>query len=746
MSLTQAARPAGHDGHDHSDTTPQMLQIGGMSCATCAQKIEKALRKVPGVTAARVNFATNQAAVSAEGVASDALLDAVKRAGYSAQPVDHHAGHMHDHGVGEDPRRAMLIVIGAWLFAGPFVLDMVWRLISGAHVLPPIAQWALASVVVFGFGARFFSASWRALKALSGNMDLLVVLGTTAAYLLSAAIVLGLVPGAHAAHDLYFEAAAVVTAMVLTGRWLEGRAKHATTEAIRALEALRPATARVLREGREQEVKLEDVVRGDIVLLRPGETVPVDGVILSGTSALDESLLSGESMPVEKAVGDSVVGGSRNGDGALKLRATGVGAGSRLSAIVRLVEQAQSTRMPVEALVDRISAIFVPAMVLVAIGTLVGWLLAGAPLVQAIVYAVTVLVIACPCALGLATPTVVAVGLGIAARRGILIRDAAALENLARADLVAFDKTGTLTEGRPKVVATLPATGVAEQEVLRLAASLQQGSEHPLAKAMRQAASGALPTASDFQALRGAGATARVDGRALAIGNRALMERYGVDIAPLQLQAQQHEAEGQTVVFLADVEARRALGALAIADRPRATSHQAVAELARLGVKSMMLSGDNQVTANAVARGLGIEQVRAEVTPERKAAEIEALKGSGARVAMVGDGVNDAPALAAAMAGIAMGGGSDVAVAAAHVALLREEPLLVPQAIELARRIRRKIAQNLFWAFVYNIAAVPLAALGLLDPVIAGAAMALSSVSVVLNALTLRLGEGRRRA
>jgi Cu+-exporting ATPase len=730
-----------HTLHSGPASPPHMLRIGGMSCATCAGRVEKALRTVPGVNAASVNFATNQASVSGVDVADSALVAAVKHAGYSAQPVEHHATHMHDHGAEERPRRAVLLVIGAWLFALPFVADMIWRLISGQHALPPLLQWGLATVVVFGFGAQFFTASWRALKALTGNMDLLVALGTTAAYLLSAAIVVGAVPGSH--HDLYFEAAAVVVAMVLTGRWLENRAKYATSSAIRALEALRPATARVRRDGAEREVPVDQVVPGDTVLLRPGESVPVDGEIVSGRSAVDESLLSGESMPVEKSVGDAVIGGSRNGDGALELRATAVGANSRLSGIVRLVEQAQATRMPIEALVDRISAVFVPAMVVVALLTFAGWWLTGAPVTQAIVYAVTVLVIACPCALGLATPTVVAVGLGIAARRGILIRDAAALQTLALTKLAVFDKTGTLTEGKPRLVAALP-VGVAEEELLRLAAAAQQGSEHPLAHAMREAAPGAVPPVTDFQAQRGAGVLATVEGRKLAIGNRALMQRFAIEIVVLDEAARRHETQGETVVFVADTGARQLLGALAIADRPREHSAAAIAALKTNGIATMMLSGDNRATASAIAARLGIDDVQAEVTPEHKSQAIAALKATGRKVVMVGDGVNDAPALAAADVGIAMGGGSDVALAAAHVALLREEPLLVPQAIQLARRIKRKVAQNLFWAFVYNIAAVPLAALGLLDPVIAGAAMALSSVSVVLNALSLRWTEERK--
>jgi len=741
MALAQAVDRAGygvaHDVHD--------LAIAGMTCATCAGRVEKALARIPGVIAVSVNLATERAHVETiAGLAGvGELRAAVEAAGYQASALESDAADRK----AEGRWRTLWPVLGAWVFTIPFLADMVYRLAVGHHALSPWAQLALAAPVQFVFGARFYVAAFKALRARTGNMDLLVALGTSAAFLLSLAMMLGLVAGDDAAHpDLYFEASAVVIAMVLLGRFLEGRAKHATTEAIRALEALRPSTARVRRGEAWVEIPAAELQSNDIVLVRPGEDVPADGEIVSGASSFDESLLTGESIPVSKRAGDVVVGGSGNGEGAVEIRVAAVGSGSRLSRIVRLVEQAQATRMPVQALVDRISAVFVPAVLGVALVTLVVWLLFGATVEAAIVAAVSVLVIACPCALGLATPTVVAVGLGMAARRGILIRDAGALQALADVKLVAFDKTGTLTEGRPRVVGTILAGAETEDGLRLLAAAAQQGSEHPLARAMREAAGDeTLPALDAFKAVAGAGLLATVSGARVAIGNRVLMRDSGIDVGAIERDVAARESRGETVVFLARLAPDPALlGAIALADRPRESARQAVGALQGLGVKVLMLSGDNARTAQAIARDLGIDDVRAEVTPERKGGVIETLKRDFGVVAMVGDGVNDAPALAVASVGIAMGGGSDVAVAAAQAALLRDDPLLVAQAVVLSRRIRSKIAQNLFWAFAYNVVGIPLAALGLLSPVIAGAAMALSSVSVVANALTLRIGERRQ--
>ncbi len=740
-ALVAAIEKAGYGvAHEQRD-----IAIAGMTCATCAGRVEKALARVPGVIAASVNLATERAHVERiAGLAGDdELRAAVEAAGYGASMAETEA-----RPVQPSRWRDLWPLLGAWACALPFLVDMVYRLIVGHHALSPWVQLALAAPVQFVFGARFYVAAFKALRARTGNMDLLVALGTTAAFALSLAIMLGLVGAHDAAHpELYFEAAAVVIAMVLLGRYLEGRAKHATTEAIRALEALRPTMARVRREGEWVEVPAAELRSNEIVLVRPGEDVPADGEIVSGASSFDEAMLTGESAPVARSVGDTVIGGTSNGEGAVEIRVAAVGAGSRLSRIVRLVEQAQATRMPVQALVDRISAVFVPVVLAIAVATLIGWLALGYSTEAAIVAAVSVLVIACPCALGLATPTVVAVGLGMAARRGILVRDAAALQALAEVKMVAFDKTGTLTEGRPHLVDVQTTDAIGGDDLRRLVAAVQQGSEHPLARAMRESVpASSLPVVTDFKAATGSGVLARVDGQRLAIGNRALMQAHGIDVAALERFASEREARGETVVFAARLEPQPVLlGALSLADRPRPAAREAVAALRALGVRVAMLSGDNARTAAAIAADLGIDDVRAEVTPERKASVIGELKRQHGVVAMAGDGVNDAPALAAASVGIAMGGGSDVAVAAAQAALLRDDPLLVPQAVTLSRRIRAKIAQNLFWAFAYNVVGIPLAALGLLSPVIAGAAMALSSVSVVANALTLRLGDGRQR-
>jgi len=710
-----------------------------MTCATCAGRVEKALRAVSGVVSASVNLATERAHVETlAGVAGEAaLIDAVVRAGYGAALL------AETKPAAKSPWLGLGTVIGAWILTAPFLVDMIYRLIVGHHFMSPWLQLALATPVQFVFGARFYIAAFKALRARTGNMDLLVALGTTAAFGLSVAMMAGLIATHDPAHaELYFEAAAVVIAMVLLGRHLEARAKRATTEAIRALEALRPATARVRRGEAWVDVAVEQLQTNDIVLVRPGEDVPADGEIVSGASSFDEALLTGESLPVEKTVGDSVVGGSSNGDGAVEIRVTTVGAGSRLSRIVRLVEQAQSTRLPVQATVDRVSAVFVPMVLRIAALTLVGWLIAGASIETAIVAAVSVLVIACPCALGLATPAAVAVGLGMAARRGILVRDAAALETLATIEVVAFDKTGTLTEGKPRVVGIV-ARDIAEAELLRLAAAAQQGSQHPLAKAMRDAAgSQALPPVGAFMSVPGAGLRATVEDQAIVIGNRNLMLDSGVDTAALESEAAARESQGETVTFVGRMSPQpQLLGIIAIADQARATAAETVRALKDLNIRVVMLSGDNKRTAQAIGARLGIDDIRAEVTPERKAGEIAALIEEHGMTAMIGDGVNDAPALAAASVGIAMGGGSDVAVAAAQAALLRDDPMLVVQAIRLSRRIVRKIRQNLFWAFAYNVVGIPLAAFGLLSPMLAGTAMALSSVSVVANALLLRSGE-----
>ena len=711
------------------------LRISDMTCASCVARVEKALLKVPGVLSAQVNLATESATVSvAKGSVSAAqLLQAVTAAGYGASLITDTAP------PAEKPKNDWWPVAVAAILSAPLVAQMFGMLFGEHWMLNGWLQLALATPVQFWLGARFYRAGWSALKARTGNMDLLVALGTSAGYGLSLYQLIA--HGAHTTH-LYFEASAVVITLVLLGKWLEVRAKRQTTEAIRALNALRPNIARVRRGHQEIELPIAEVIVGDIVVVRPGERIPVDGEIIEGASHVDESLITGESLPVEKRVGDQVIGGSMNAEGLLLMRTRAVGAETALARIVRLVESAQAKKAPIQRLVDRVSAVFVPIVIGIALLTLLGWGFGTGAWQTAILNAVAVLVIACPCALGLATPTAIMAGTGVAARHGILIKDAEALETAHALTIVAFDKTGTLTEGKPTLTAAEAANASTRMELLTLAAAVQAGSEHPLAKAVVAAARAeniSIPEARDVRALPGRGMAATVGGADLRLGSTRLMQELGLDLGVLAARGQALQAEGKTVSWLARIDGTpRLLGVLAFGDTVKANAKSAIAGLHAQGVRSIMLTGDNRGSAQTVARELGIDEIRAEVLPGDKADIIAGLKSGNARVAMVGDGINDAPALAAADVGMAMATGTDVAMHAAGISLMRGDPPLVADAIAISRRTYRKIRQNLFWAFIYNVVGIPLAALGLLNPVIAGAAMAFSSVSVVGNALLLR--------
>ena len=581
-----------------------------------------------------------------------------------------------------------------------------------------------------------------ALRARTGNMDLLVAIGTTAAYGLSLYQLIAGAMLAIAGH-YYFEASAVVITLILLGKWLEGRAKRQTGEAIRALIALRPDRARVVGpDGNEREVALSTVRTGDRVRVRPGERIPVDGLLIDGDTSVDEAMLTGECLPVAKAAGDKITGGSMNGEGLILVETTAVGTETTLARIVRLVESAQGAKAPIQRLVDRVSSVFVPIVLVIAALTLAGWLLTGAGAEIAILNAVAVLVIACPCALGLATPTAIMAGTGVAARAGVLIKDAEALETAHRINVVAFDKTGTLTEGKPALLAGEPADGISRGDLIALAAALQAGSEHPLARAVETWAKveNVQPASADgMRGLPGRGVAARARGRELILGSTRLMEEEGIDLMALSGEAVRLEAEGRTVSWLAELAPkRRLLGLLAFGDEVKNTAGAALAALHDRGVRTVMLTGDNAGSARVAAGRLGIDDFVAGVLPEGKSDAVAGLRGAGRTVAMVGDGVNDAPALAAADVGIAMSTGSDVAMHAAAITLMRGDPRLVADAIDISKRTYAKIRQGLFWAFIYNLVGIPLAALGYLSPIIAGAAMALSSVSVIANALTLR--------
>jgi Cu+-exporting ATPase len=727
------------------------LQIDGMTCASCVGRVEKALARVPGTSAVSVNLATNTAQLQRlAGSADDAtLLAAVQRAGYTAtRPTDAQAApatHRGDDGW----RVAVAAVLSA-----PLVLPMAGDLIGAHWMLPALWQWLLATPVLFYFGARFFKAGWAALRNGAGNMDLLVATGTSAAYGLSLAL---WAQDPEGMPHLYFESAAVVITLVLFGKWLEARAKRRTLVALDGLRALRPDTARLRRDGEEVTVPLAQVQPGDTVLVRPGERLPTDGIVLEGRSHLDESLLTGESLPVARQPGDRVTGGAINGEGLLAVRTTAVGAASMLSQIMQMVESAQAKKAPIQQTVDKVAAVSVPAVFGAALLTLLGWgLFTDAGWATSLIHAVSVLVIACPCALGLATPATLMVGTGLAARHGILVRDAQALELMRDVAVVAFDKTGTLTEGRPTLVdaTATPALPGGRAELLALAAALQAASEHPLARAVVQAAQAEGATrllADNPQAVAGRGITGTVAGRVLQLGSSVWMAELGLVDSALQAQAQAWAAQGRSVAWLAEAtqagQPPRALGLLAFGDHAKPGAAAAVAALKREGIRVVLVSGDNRGAAEALARQVGftdMADVRAEVLPGDKAKVIAALRAGlapGQRVAMVGDGVNDAPALAAADVGLAMahadGGATDVAMQTAGLTLLRGDPVLVVQALQLSRAITRRIRQNLFWAFAYNVVGIPLAAFGLLSPVVAGAAMALSSVSVVSNALLL---------
>ena len=704
------------------------LAIEGMTCASCVSRVEGALSKMSGVSGVSVNLANERATVTYDVAALVDLVRAVQKAGFAASVIENAQsfGKADDEKAAKRLRLDLLNLAFAVALTTPLWAQMVWGFLGTHWMLPGLSQLALASLVQFWAGARFYPPAWKALRAGSGNMDLLVVMGTTAAWGLSAARVQNMSSG-----HLYFEASATVITLVLLGRFFESRAKRGTTGAIRALMKLRPETAVVLSDdGQEVEIPASQVKSGDTLVIRPGARVPVDGEMIFGQTHMDESLLTGESLPVAKDIGDTVTGGAINADGLVRIKATRVGQDSTLAGIIKLIQNAQASKAPVQRLVDKIAAVFVPVVVVIALVTWAGWTLAGVGWEVGLINAVTVLVIACPCALGLATPTAIMVGTGVAAKHGILIKDAAALENAHRVTTVVFDKTGTLTQGKPRVVHIEGA-----DQILRLAATAQQGSEHPLAKAVLDRAGDLdLAELDSFKAHPGLGVEAAFGDHTIRIGNRAFLGK--VDGAHLETAAQDLESQGNTVMWVTDGGVL--LGFIAVGDVARGTSAAAIAGLKRRSIRPVMLTGDNARTASAMASSLGLEDVIAEVMPDGKADQVKRLQGEGGVVAMVGDGVNDAPALAQADVGIALGSGTDVAMHSAAITLMRAEPTLVADALSVSGATVRKIRQNLFWAFFYNVVALPLAAAGILTPAIAGAAMALSSVSVVSNSLLLK--------
>ena len=734
-ALVDAVQQAGYNVPAHS----LELDVAGMTCASCSGRVEKALSKVPGVERVSVNLANERAHIELLGHVDPArLIDAVNQAGYSASL--HQANNLQ--AVQDDQhkrlQRERWALVLAIVLALPLVLPMLLMPLGIHWMLPAWAQFVLATPVQFVLGARFYRAAWKAVKAGAGNMDLLVALGTSAGYGLSLYEWAIAAPGT--TPHLYFEASAVVIALVLLGKYLESRAKRQTASAIRALEALRPERALRVVDGQEQDVAISDLRLNDLVLVKPGERFPVDGEVVEGQSHADEALISGESLPVPKQPGDKVTGGAINGEGRLVIKTLALGTETVLARIIRLVEDAQAGKAPIQKLVDKVSQVFVPVVLLIALATLLGWWLYGAPIETALINAVAVLVIACPCALGLATPTAIMAGTGVAARFGILIKDAEALERAHEVSAVVFDKTGTLTSGTPQI-AHLAALDGDEAHLLQAAGALQRGSEHPLAKAVLDACAARqlnVPDVADSQSLTGRGIAGTLEGRRLALGNRRLLDETGLTPGSLADSATAWENEGRTLSWLIEQSPEpRVLGLFAFGDTLKTGAQSAIQQLTARHISSHLLTGDNRGSARVVAQALGITDVHAEVLPADKAATVAELKKTGV-VAMVGDGINDAPALAAADIGIAMGGGTDVAMQAAGITLMRGDPRLVPAALDISRKTYAKIRQNLFWAFVYNVIGIPLAAFGFLNPVLAGAAMAFSSVSVVSNALLLK--------
>lgn len=754
-ALAAAVRRAGYD----LGSQTLLLDIEGMSCAACVGRVEKVLQRVPGVLTVQVNLATHQARLDTlPGASAAQMLEAVRRAGFVAQSRD--AG-SHSRQAASAEQEAHALQRSAWLAIiltlPVFVLEMGSHLIPGmhhwvmTHLGPHTSGWlqaGLTTAVLFGPGQRFFRKGVPALLRGAPDMNALLAIGTGAAwsYSMLALIAPGVLPAGTA--NLYFEAAAVIVTLVLVGRLLEARARGRTSEAIRRLIRIQPRTARVIRDGAALDLAIEQVVVGDQVQVRPGEKIPVDGEIVSGESFVDESMITGEPVPVRKSAGAAVVGGTMNGSGAFVFSATKVGADTVLAQIIRMVETAQSAKLPIQALVDKVTMVFVPVVMGVAVLTFVVWLMLGPTpaLSFALVNAVAVLIVACPCAMGLATPTSIMVATGRAASMGVLFRKGDALQLLRDTDMIALDKTGTLTLGRPTLTELIPTTGFERAAVLGLVAAVEQCSEHPIALALVRAAEAEgldIPASDRFEALAGHGARAWVGQHEVAVGAARFMQQLGVDVSPLADTASGLAEAGNTPLYAA-IDGRLA-AAIAVSDPLKPGSAQAVATLKAMGVRVAMITGDNAVTARAIAARVGIDDVVADVLPAGKVEALNRLKAGAQRVAFVGDGINDAPALAHADVGIAIGSGTDVAIESADVVLMSGDLAGVPRAVALSRATLRNIRQNLFWAFAYNSALIPLAAglfypsTGLLlSPVFAAAAMSLSSIFVLGNALRLK--------
>lgn len=731
------------------------FSIKGIHCASCVLTLEGALAKVPGVSRASVNLATEKATVDYDPaqVTDERLASAVANVGYQARLGEEAQSEDQEKAERQKEMKELKIKVIVSLILGVLVL---WGSFPGLMNTAPVflqsffVQLVLTTPVQFWAGLGFYRAALTALKHRTANMDTLVALGTTVAYAYSAVVTLvpDLVQRIGVEPEPYFDVATIIIGLILLGRYLEARAKAGTGEAIKKLIGLQAKTARVLRDGKEIDIPVNEVTIGDSVHVRPGEKIPVDGVVIEGESSIDESMVTGESIPVDKATGDTVVGATINKTGAFIFKATKVGADTMLAQIIKLVQEAQGSKAPIQRLVDLVSSYFVPIVIMLALATFVVWYDFGPQpaFLFAMLNTVTVLIIACPCAMGLATPTAIMVGTGKGAEHGILIKDAESLEIAHKVDTVVFDKTGTLTKGKPEVTDIVPTSNTAKEEVLKLAAAVEKGSEHSLAEAIVKAAEEkdlAITPVTKFQAITGHGVEGLVNTKKIILGNRRLLEREKISLNSHLTDIERLESEGKTVMMLASDS--KLVGLIAVADTLKETAQQGVRALRKLGIEAIMITGDNNRTAQAIAKKVGITKVLAEVLPDQKEAAVRQLQAEGKKIAMVGDGINDAPALAAADVGIAMGSGTDVAIEAADIMLVNKDIRSVAAAIQLSRKTMRTIKLNLLWAFGYNVFLIPVAAgllypffATLLDPILASAAMALSSISVVSNSLLLK--------
>lgn len=742
--IIDAIKKLGYDAvSEQADTiSSAVLKVSGMSCAACAARVEKQLGSLEGVHSAAVNLASERASVEydSEKIKTSDLIKAVEAIGYKAERAEELSVDREKEQREKEIRRLRLELVISAILTAPLLFSMLLMItnIDIPFFHNEYFQLIVATPVQFIIGFRFYKNAYRALRSGSANMDVLIAMGTTAAYFYSIYNAF-FAPHEGMMKELYFESSAVIITLILFGKYLEAVAKGRTSEAIKKLMGLQAKTARVIRDGREEDIPIEEVVPGDVIVVRPGEKIPVDGRILEGDSAVDESMLTGESLPVEKTAGDHVVGATINRFGTFRLEATRVGKDTVLSQIIKMVEDAQGSKAPIQKIADRVSGVFVPVVLAIALVTLLAWYLIAGDLTGGIVSAVSVLVIACPCALGLATPTAIMAGTGKGAENGILIKGGEHLEMTYRLNAVVLDKTGTITKGQPEVTDVIPLGSMDRGELLRMAAAAEKNSEHPLGEAIYEQGKkepGTVPEAEQFAAIPGKGVRAVVEGRQIYIGTRKLMQEAGIDTGSAENVIAGLEDDGKTAMLMAADGRLEAV--IAVADTLKESSKDAIDELKKMGIEVYMITGDNKRTASAIAKQAGITNVLAEVLPEDKAEEVGKLKKQGMKVAMAGDGINDAPALVAADIGIAMGTGTDVAIEAADITLLRGDLMLIPAAIRLSKMTMRKIKQNLFWAFIYNIIGIPVAAFGLLNPMIAGGAMAFSSVSVVTNSLRLR--------